>query len=67
MNFDIHRVSKIKSDDEDENDTQITLISLLIYNILCELPNVIIERINKILLALFKIHPMPFLSHVYNM
>ena len=67
VNINIHRLSKIKSVDEDENDTQIALISLLIYNILCELSNVIIQRINKIVLALFKSHPMPFISHVHNM
>ena len=26
-----------------------------------------VKPINKIVLALFKIHPMPFLSHVHNM
>ena len=72
VNFDIHKVSKIKSDNEEGNGTKIEPISLLIYNIIyyiiiCELCNVIIQPINKIVLALFKIHPMPFLSHVANM
>ena len=66
-NFKIHRVSKIKLDNEDGNGTKIALISLLIYNIISELYNVIVKPINKIVLALFKIHPMPFLSHVHNM
>ena len=67
VNFDIHMIglSKIKSDNEDG--TKIALISLLIYNILCELCNVIIKPINKIVLSLFNIHPMPFLSHIHNM
>ena len=56
VNVDIHRVSKIKSGNEDWNGTKIALISLLIYNILCELCNVIIQPINKIVLPLFKIH-----------
>ena len=74
VNFDIHKVSKIKSDNEEGNGKKIEPISLLIYNIIyyiiiiiCELCNVIIQPINKIVLALFKIHPMPFLSHVANM
>ena len=67
VNFDIHVVYNIRTDDKDGNDTQIALISLLIYNILCELCNVIIQTINKIVFVLFKIHPMPFLSHVHNM
>ena len=67
VNFDIHMVSKIKSDIEDRNCTKIALISLLIYNILCELCNVIIQPNNKIVIVLFKIHPMSFLSHVHNM
>ena len=66
-NFKIHRVYKIKSDNEDGNGTKIALISLLIYNIICELYNVIVKPINKIVLAVFEIHPMPFLSHVHNM
>ena len=60
-------VYNIKSYDEDGNDTQIVLISFLIYNILCELSNVIIHTIDKIVFGLSKIHPMSFLSHVHNM
>ena len=67
MNFDIYGVYNIKSDNKDGNDTQIALISLLIYNIICEFCNVIIQTINKIVFILFKIHPMLFLSHVHNM
>ena len=67
VNFDIHGIYNIKLDDKDRNDTQIALISLLIYNIICELCNVIIRPINKIVLVLFKIHPMSFLYHVHNM
>ena len=66
-NFKIYRVPKIKSDNEDGNGAKIALITLLIYNIICELYNVIVKPINKIVLGLFKIHPMPFLSHVHNM
>ena len=44
-----------------------TSILLLIYNILCELTNVTIQRINTMLLALPKIHPISFLYHVHNM
>ena len=63
----ISNIHKIKSDNEDGNGSKIALISLVIYNIICELYNVIIKPINKIVLALFKIHPMTFLSHVHNM
>ena len=63
----IHRAAKIKSDDEDENKAKIAFISLLIYNILCELANVIIQRVNTIVFTLFKIHPMPFPCLVHNM
>ena len=38
-------------------------IFLLIYNILSECT---IQQINTILLALYRIHPMPFLYHVHN-
>ena len=67
VNFYIHGVYNIKSDDKDGNDTQCAFISLWIYNILCELCNVIIQPINTIVLVLFKIYPMPYLSHVHNM
>ena len=56
----MHGIYNIKSDDKDGNDTQIALISLLIFNIICELCNVIIQPILKIVLVLFNIHPMPF-------
>ena len=47
VNFDIHGVSKIKSDDEDGSDTQIAIISLLIYNIICELCNVVLYSMSR--------------------